>query len=93
MFALNSQLRQAAISIPSNIAEGQGRQTTRDFLRFLSIARGSLQEVETQILIAYRLGYVKEPDQAELTERIAEVGRLVSGLFRSLSRRDSDNDY
>jgi four helix bundle protein len=93
LFALTNQLRRAAVSIPSNIAEGQGRQTTRDFLRYLSIARGSLQEVETQILIAFRLGYVKEPSQAQLIERISEVGRLVSGLYRSLARPESPLDH
>ncbi len=62
-FGLTNQLRRAAVSIPSNIAEGQGRQTTRDFLTYLSIARGSLQEVETQILIATRLDYIAESEK------------------------------
>jgi four helix bundle protein len=88
VFALTNQLRRAAVSIPSNIAEGQGRSTTADFLRFLAIAKGSLQELETQILIACRLGYIKEADQPDLIDRITEVGRVLSGLYRSLSRRD-----
>lgn len=93
LFGLTNQLRRAAVSIPSNIAEGQGRITTKDFLRHLSIARGSLQEVETQILIASRLKYIVEPASAELLERTAETGRLMMGLFRSLSRlRRSEDD-
>ncbi len=89
MFGLTNQLRRAAVSIPSNIAEGQGRLTTKDFLRHLSIARGSLQEVETQILIASRLKYIDEPASAELLGRAAETSRLMTGLSRSLSRTAS----
>jgi four helix bundle protein len=85
-FGLTNQLRRAAVSIPSNIAEGQARQTTRDFLRYLSIARGSLQEVETQILIATRLDYIAESEKVEILERSAETSRLLTGLSRSLSR-------
>ena len=85
-FGLTNQLRRAAVSIPSNIAEGQGRQTTRDFLRYLSIARGSLQEVETQILIATRLDYIAESEKVEMLERTSETSRLLTGLSRSLSR-------
>ncbi|MGO9809732.1 MAG: four helix bundle protein [Isosphaeraceae bacterium] len=85
-FGLTNQLRRAAVSIPSNIAEGQGRQTTRDFLRYLSIARGSLQEVETQILIATRLDYIAESEKVEMLERTTETSRLLTGLSRSLSR-------
>ena len=54
VFALTNQLRRAVVSVPSNIAEGQGRATTRDFLRYLAIAKGSLQEIETQIIIAFQ---------------------------------------
>jgi four helix bundle protein len=89
LFGLTNQLRRAAVSIPSNIAEGQGRLTTKDFMRYLSIARGSLQEVETQVLIASRLKYIAESASAELLEKTAETGRLMTGLLRSLSRRMS----
>jgi four helix bundle protein len=85
MFGLTNQVRRAAVSIPSNIAEGQARDTTRDFVRFLTIARGSLQELETQVLIASRLDFLGEPDRADLVGRIQEVGRLLGGLLRSLS--------
>jgi four helix bundle protein len=89
-FGLTNQIRRAAVSIPSNIAEGQGRDTTREFLRYLAIARGSLQELETQILIASRLDYAKEPHKTELLEKIKEVGRLLGGLSRSLSCSKAD---
>jgi four helix bundle protein len=90
MFGLTNQIRRAAVSIPSNIAEGQARDTTRDFLRYLAIARGSLQEVETQILIACRLGYLDASHRENLIERTSEVGRLLSGLCRSLHSPDGD---
>ena len=81
---LSSQLRRAAVSIPSNIAEGQARQSTKEFLNFLSIALGSLAEVETQILIAQRVGYLKEPATNLLLQGSAEVRRLLHGLRNSL---------
>ena len=89
MFGLINQLRRAAVSIPSNIAEGQGRQTTKDFMRYLSIARGSLQEMETQVILAARLKYIAEREKVELLEKSAETSRLMSGLSRSLSRNTS----
>ena len=60
IYALTNQIRRAAISIPSNIAEGQGRNSTREFLHFLSVAQGSLMELETQVTIAERLGYFNQ---------------------------------
>ena len=68
LYGLTSQLRRAAVSIPSNIAEGQGRRTTGDFQRFLAIANGSLREVETQILIAKRLNYLHNERTSHLME-------------------------
>ncbi len=91
-FGLTNQLRRAAVSVPSNIAEGQGRHATRDFLRCLSIAYGSLQEVETQLIIARRLNYLDEKFQAALSDLTSEVARLINGLMNSLSRRDSASE-
>jgi four helix bundle protein len=85
IYALTSQIRRAAVSIPSNIAEGQGRRTTADFLRHLSIAYGSLREVETQALIARRLGYIAQTKLDEVMNRAGEVGRLLNGLMSSLA--------
>lgn len=86
VYALTSQIRRAAVSIPSNIAEGQGRRTTADFLRHLSIAYGSLREVETQILIAQRLKYIVKGKVENVLSRAGEVGRLLNGLMASLER-------
>jgi four helix bundle protein len=86
IYGLTSQLRKAAVSIPSNIAEGQGRRTTPDFLRHLSIAYGSLLELETQVLIATRLGYLVQGRCHDVMKMAAEVGRLLNGLMASLAR-------
>ncbi|PYS23202.1 MAG: four helix bundle protein [Acidobacteria bacterium] len=85
LYALTGQIRRAAVSIPSNIAEGQGRRTTADFLRHLSIAYGSLREVETQALIARRLNYIVQARLEEVMNRAGEVGRLLNGLMASLA--------
>ena len=84
IYTLTSQMRRAAISIPCNIAEGQGRQTTKDFVHFLSIANGSLLELETQCLIAQRLDYINQVHTDGLLLLTGEVGRLITGLDRSL---------
>ena len=86
IYALTNQLRRASVSIASNIAEGQGRQTTADFCRHLSIAYGSLYETETQILISQRLNYLPERNAHGLMQLTGEVGRLLNGLLRSLRR-------
>ena len=87
LFGLTCQVRRAAVSVPSNIAEGQGRRTTGEFLQFLSVARGSLQEAETQILLGERLHYVAEQNRVEVMNLSSEVGRLISGLISSLENR------
>ncbi len=88
LYCLTSQIRRAAISIPSNIAEGQGRRTTRDFLYFLSVARGSLKELETQVLIAERLQYLDQEQRSRLIQQADEVSRLLSGLTNSLRAKE-----
>jgi four helix bundle protein len=85
MYGLTSQLRRAAVSIPSNIAEGQGRRTTADFVRHLSISYGSLREVETQALIAARLRYLTTEGCQDILKMAGEVGRLLNGLMSSLA--------
>lgn len=86
MFALTAQLRRALVSVPSNIAEGEGRSSPAEFQRFLNIAHGSLREVETQLLIARRLNYLSDTDLKQALELASEAGRLIQGLRRSLER-------
>ncbi|MGB7623641.1 MAG: four helix bundle protein [Terriglobia bacterium] len=84
IYGLTSQLRRAAVSVPSNIAEGQGRKSTSEFLHHLSIAYGSLLEMETQVMIAERLAYLEQQVVASLMTRTSEVGKLINGLSKSL---------
>ncbi|WP_449371260.1 four helix bundle protein [Thiomonas sp.] len=88
-FGLTNQVRRAVVSIPSNIAEGQGRNSTQAFLHFLSIAYGSLQESETQIMLAHRLGYMNPTDQDALLSAASEIARMINGLQKSLAVRQS----
>lgn len=90
-FALTLQIRRSAVSVPSNIAEGYGRGSTRDYLRFLRTARGSLYEVDTQLLFAVELGYVNQVRHEALQRGVDEVGRLLGGLIRSVEHTDSGN--
>lgn len=83
-YGLTSQLRRAAVSIPSNIAEGQGRQSTGEFRQFLGNARGSLLEVETQVLLGEKLGYLPRSVASQLTASTEELGRILNGLMNSL---------
>jgi four helix bundle protein len=84
LYGLTSQMRRAAVSIPSNIAEGRGRATKRDFCRFATQARGSAFELQTQITIAEALGYATTDDLSRLTGRSETVVRLLNGLIRYL---------
>jgi four helix bundle protein len=88
IYALTSQLRRAAVSIPSNIAEGQGRLSSKEFRSFLSVAHGSVREVETQIMIAQRLHYISKEKATTVLEIAAEVGRLLQGLMKSVESKN-----
>jgi four helix bundle protein len=83
-FGLTAQLRRSAVSVPSNIAEGHGRESTREFLNFLSVAYGSLNEAQTQIMIAERLAYLSKEAATQILDLAAEVARLTNGLCSSL---------
>jgi len=84
VFGLTSQMRRCAISVPSNIAEGQGRLTTGEFRQFLGHARGPIFELQTQITIATTLGYLEDKKAQELKASAAEAGRIIQGLLASL---------
>jgi S23 ribosomal protein. len=87
LYGLVSQARRAAISVPANIAEGAGRRSTGEFIQFVGIARGSLAEIETLLVVAGRLGYLEATTQELLLSEVAEVGRMLTGLIHSLSDR------
>ena len=88
-FGLTSQLRRAAVSISSNIAEGSGRRSTSDFSRFVSIAYGSLMECVSQLHIAKRLNLLDESKHAALSRQAEELSRMLSGLRSSLNKEKS----
>ena len=83
-YGLTSQIRRAAVSVPSNIAEGAARSGSKEFLQFLSVASGSLAEVETQLILARRLGYLPQAAEQDLQDQSHEIGRMLNGLKRSL---------
>lgn len=89
-YGLVSQLRRASVSVPSNIAEGHGRLSTGEYRHFLGQARGSLVELEAQILISEMLGYLERNQSLVLISRVEEVGRILNGLITSIMNRNTD---
>ena len=83
-YGLKNQLRRAAVSVPSNIAEGQARFSPKEFCHFLSHARGSLVEIETQVIIAHNLGYLTPRQSQTLLDHAGELGRVLNGLRASI---------
>lgn len=88
-FGLISQIRRAAVSIPANIAEGAARDSPKEFTYFLSNAQGSASELETELLIAFKLGYLAETNHTVLRTNLDSIGRMIVGLSRSIKRRTS----
>lgn len=86
LYGLVSQLRRAAVSVPSNIAEGKGRSSDKDFLVFLHHARGSLLELETQVLIARKSGFLEEKCGNELSAKVEDVAKLLNALINAIAR-------
>jgi len=92
LYGLTAQIRRASASIPSNIAEGKGRSSDKELLKFLDYARGSVHEVQTQIMIACRLDYLSATDADRLGNQAAEVGRVLNGLIRAIATLRSRNN-
>lgn len=86
-YGLGSQIRNAVVSVPSNISEGQQRFSNVDFRHFLRIARGSLGELETQLILAHEIGYFSEQQLTSFTAQISVIGKLIAGLIKSLNAR------
>jgi four helix bundle protein len=89
-YGLTLQTRKCAVSIPSNIAEGYGRNSTYDYVRFLNISKGSLYELETQLLIAYNLGYLLNENYTHLNDKCREIERMLSSMIRRLRIKVSE---
>ncbi|MDF1599866.1 four helix bundle protein [Mesorhizobium sp. YIM 152430] len=84
MFGMTAQIRRAGASIPANIAEGYGRDSTGNYVQFLKTAQGSLKELETHVLLAAKVGLVPQERSAPLLERAETVGKMLRGLMRSI---------
>ncbi len=85
IYALSNQMKRSAVSIPSNIAEGYGRQSTQSYIQFVKIARGSLCELETQLLVAEKLGFVKsEKKYSDIMEQITEENKMINSFLNKL---------
>jgi len=86
-FGLTSQLRRAAVSIAANVAEGAARTSSKEFLQFLSHSQGSASEADTELVIACRLGYIRQKEYERLERDLDDIGRMITGLSQSLRRR------
>jgi four helix bundle protein len=86
-YGLTSQIKRAAVSVPSNIAEGSSKKSTKEYIRFLNISYGSLAEIETQILIASRLKFITEDAKDSVLDKTTEIAKILSWLINSLKRR------
>ncbi len=89
IYGLTNQIRRCAVSIPSNIAEGSGRQSDKEFIQFLHISLGSLSELETQLIIATNIGFLKESTQSDLLMNVEEIRKMLIGLIKFVKNRTS----
>jgi four helix bundle protein len=87
-FGLTNQMRRAAVSIPSNLAEGHARSGTQEFKHFISIAIGSVAELETQILLSVELGYLNRDPENDLLVKLDTIGKMLRGLHKSLNKKE-----
>ncbi len=86
-YGLSTQMRRAAVSIPSNIAERHLRKTAKDFKQFITIARGSCAELETQIIISYKLGFIQEDNFSNLSSKIEELSKMLSSFYSKINSK------
>ncbi|MCL2798299.1 MAG: four helix bundle protein [Firmicutes bacterium] len=84
VFSLSDQMRRSAVSIPSNIAEGQARNSTKEFMHFIAVAKGSEAELKTQLLLCVKVGYLSEADISEAIDLLIEVGKMLTALTKKL---------
>ena len=89
LYSLTNQMRRAAVSIPSNIAEGASRQSTKEYIQFLYIARGSASELETQLILANRLDYISEDDLTTLSKNLEDIAKMLTGLINFLKKKNN----
>jgi len=87
VFGITSQMRRCAVSIPSNIAEGRQRKTSKDFVQFLRIARGSCAELETQVAIAKNLGYIDSSRELRINNELTEILKIINTIIRKLEAK------
>lgn len=87
LYGLTSQMRRTAVSIPSNIAEGRSKRSTKEYVRFINIASGSAAELETQLIIAENLGFTDKEKITSVMNELAEVGKMLHGLIASLEKK------
>ena len=86
-YALSDQMRRSVVSVPSNIAEGYARKTTKEYLKFLSIANGSRAELETQLILCSKIGYLKDTEIEEALHMSEEIGKMMSTIMSKLSNK------
>jgi four helix bundle protein len=91
IYGLTNQIRRAAVSIPSNIAEGAARQTKKEFANYLHVAQGSLSELDTQIELARRLGYLNDGDWKVLDQQMERIDKMISGFIKRLNQKSGNN--
>ena len=89
-YALSDQMRRAVVSVPSNIAEGRGRGTNKEFVRYLLMSRGSLWELSTQLVICEKLQYLKQDQMHDARQLIVEISKMINALAKSFSNDEKD---
>ena len=90
LYSLSTQMKRAVISVPSNIAEGSSKRSTKEYIRFLNISYGSLAELKTQIQLSFRLKFINEDEKNNIKAKIDEIAKMLNGLINALSKKLND---